>query len=121
MTEQRLLLCFSYHEHDWDDELDWAVEAEAELLRRATYGQWEEAPDAAEPDEFDTVEALAQQVEDVLVGEWEMPAAAARLPIDKLRAVIADGGWTFAAGGFSEYEGHHNDTELLVKLVRPQR
>ncbi|MBV1851352.1 hypothetical protein [Catellatospora tritici] len=118
MTAQRLLLRFSYFEHDWTGAVDWPEGAEAELLRRGTEGRWQEAVDADEPEEFDSADALAQRVEEVLAGEWEMPAAAARAPMDRLRAFIAEGGWTFVAGDFAEYEGHHNDTEMLVRLVR---
>ncbi|MFD0597504.1 hypothetical protein ACFQZ4_38755 [Catellatospora coxensis] len=54
----------------------------------------------------------------MIVGEWAMPAEAVRFPLDKLRALMAEGGWTFVAGEFSDFEGHHNDTEFLVKLGR---
>lgn len=120
MTAQRLLLRFSYFEHDWDEDLA-GPEVEAELLRRAAQGEWQEVDDTDEPEEVDTVEALAQRVEEVLIGEWEVPAAAARLPMDRLREIIAAGGWTFVAGDFMEFEGHHNDTEMLVRLVRAEQ
>ena len=50
----------------------------------------------------------------------ETLSEAVRLPFDRLRAIIADGGWTFACGEFMEFEGHHNDTEITVRLVRDQ-
>ncbi|MEU8080162.1 hypothetical protein AB0B31_32500 [Catellatospora citrea] len=117
MTGQSLLLRFSYFEHDWDHELEGVEAMEAELLRRAAQGEWQQVDDD-EPEEFGTLDDLVQRVEEVIVGEWEMPAEAVRLPLDKLRAIIADGGWTFETGDFAEFEGHHNDTELTVKLVR---
>ncbi|GAA1376926.1 hypothetical protein [Catellatospora chokoriensis] len=117
MTGQSLLLRFSYFEHDWDEDIEGVEAMEAELLRRAAEGEWHEVVDD-EPDEFDTLDDLVQRAEEVVVGEWEMPVEAVRQPLDKLRAIIADGGWTFATGEFSDFEGHHNDTELLVKLVR---
>ncbi|MDI1462543.1 hypothetical protein QEZ54_16345 [Catellatospora sp. KI3] len=116
MTET-LLLRFSFFEHDWDGDVDWAAEAEAELLRRAE-GDWFPVDGTDEPEEFETLDELAERAEEVVVGEWDMPADAVRLPLAKLRAIIAEGGWTFAAGDFADYEGHHNDTELTVKLVR---
>ncbi|WP_186316068.1 hypothetical protein [Catellatospora sichuanensis] len=117
MTEQSVLLRFSFHEHDWDESIEGVEAMEAELLRRAADGQWQEVADD-EPDELATFDELAQRAEEVVVGEWEMPVEAVRLPMDKLRAIIADGGWTFVAAEFSDFEGHHNDTELTVKLVR---
>lgn len=117
MTEQSVLLRFSFFEHDWDEEIDDAVKMEHELLRRASEGQWFEVEDI-DPDEFETIDALAERAEEVIAGEWEMPVAAARSPMDRLRAIIAEGGWTFVAGEFSDFEGHHNDTEFLVKLTR---
>lgn len=116
---ETVLLRFSYFEHDWDEDVEGAAAAENELLRRATEGTWFEVDDD-DPDEFETIDALAERAEEVIAGEWEMPPAAARLPLDRLRALIAEGGWTFVAGEFSEFEGHHNDTELLVKLTREQ-
>jgi hypothetical protein len=47
-----------------------------------------------------------------------VPDDAVRIPIEKLRALIDAGGWTFVAGEFTEFEGHHNDTEYVVKLSR---
>jgi hypothetical protein len=117
MTEHSVLLRFSYFEHDWDESVDGPEAAEVELLRRAA-ADWQVVEDEEEPDEFDTLEALAQRLEEVLIGEWQVPAQAAVLPLDRLRGIIADGGWTFGAGEFMEFEGHHNDTSMLVKLVR---
>ncbi|WP_155375066.1 hypothetical protein [Catellatospora vulcania] len=117
MTAERRLLRFSYFEHEWDEDINGAEAMEAELLRRAAEGRWQEVDDD-EPDEFATFDELAQRAVEVVVGEWEMPAAAVELPLDMLRAVIAEGGWSFAAGEFSDFEGHHNDTEYTVKLVR---
>ncbi|BCJ74851.1 hypothetical protein ACFQY4_27730 [Catellatospora bangladeshensis] len=116
MTES-VLLRFSFFEHEWDEDIDSPEKADAELLRRATEGTWFEVEDV-DPDEFDTIEALAERVEEVIGGEWDAPATVARLPLDRLRTLIAEGGWTFVAGEFSDFEGHHNDTELLVKLTR---
>lgn len=118
MTES-VLLRFSYFEHDWDEDVEGAAAAETELLRRAAEGTWFAVEDI-DPDEFETIDALAERAEEVVVGEWEMPVAAVRLPMERLRTLIAEGGWTFVAGEFSEFEGHHNDTELLVKLTRAQ-
>ncbi|GAB4059903.1 hypothetical protein [Catellatospora paridis] len=117
MIGQSLLLRFSYFEHDWDEDIEGVEAMEEELLRRAAVGEWQQVDDE-EPDEFSTLDELVQRAEEVIVGEWEMPAEAVRLPLDKLRAIIAEGGWTFATGEFSDFEGHHNDTELMVKLVR---
>ncbi|MEV0456282.1 hypothetical protein [Catellatospora methionotrophica] len=117
MTDHSVLLRFSYFEHDWDESIEGPEAMEAELLRRAAEGEWHEVADVA-PDEFATLDELVQRAEEVIVGEWEMPVDAVRLPLGKLRAIIADGGWTFVAGEFSDFEGHHNDTELLVRLDR---
>jgi hypothetical protein len=118
MATRQIVLRFSYFEHDWADQyMDDLPGAEAELLRRADEGEWEEISDD-EPDEFDSVDGLARKLEDVLVGEWKVPAEAARLPMEKLRNIIADGGWTFVAGDFTELVGNHHDTELSVMLVR---
>lgn len=118
MTVHSVLLRFSYLEHDWiEEDIDGPEAAEPILLRVAAEGDWVEVDDA-EPEEFDTLDALAERAEQVVVGEWKMPAAAVRLPMDKLRTIIAEGGWTFAAGEFSEFVGNHQDTEMLVKLVR---
>ncbi len=117
MTEQTVLLRFSFFEHDWDEAIDSAAKMESELLRRATEGRWFEVDDVA-PDEFETIDALAERAEEVIVGEWTMPVAAARLPLEQLRTLIAEGGWTFVAGEFADFEGHHNDTEFLVQLTR---
>ncbi|BCJ76933.1 hypothetical protein CS0771_64770 [Catellatospora sp. IY07-71] len=118
MTVQSILLRFSYFEHDWiTEDIDGPEAGEAVLMRVASEGDWFEV-EGAEPEEFDTLDALAEGAERVIAGEWQMPAAAVRLPVDRLRTLIADGGWTFAAGEFSEFVGNHHDTEMLVKLVR---
>jgi hypothetical protein len=118
MTVHTILLRFSYFEHDWiEEDLDGPEAAEAALLRMASEGDWFEVDDV-EPDEFDTLDALAERAEQVVAGEWKMPAAAVRLPVDRLRTIIAEGGWTFATGEFSEFVGNHQDTEMLVRLVR---
>jgi hypothetical protein len=115
---QSILLRFSYFEHEWiEEDLDGPEAAEATLLRVVSEGDWFEADDV-EPDEFDTLDALAERAEQVVAGEWKMPVAAVRLPVDRLRTIIAEGGWTFAAGEFSEFVGNNQDTEMLVKLVR---
>lgn len=120
MPEQSIILRFSYFEHDWiEEDIDGPAAAEATLLRVASDGDWF-AVDDDEPDEFATLDALAERAEQVVVGEWKMPAAAVRAPVDKLRTIIAEGGWTFAGGGFSEFVGNNQDTELLVKLARDQ-
>jgi hypothetical protein len=110
---------FSYREHEWPEDLEGAEAAEAELLRRATEGRWEELPDGREPDDCPTLDALVGRWTEVVVGEWKMPPAAVDVPVAKLRTLMADGGWTFGAGSFLEFEGHHNDTEITVRLGRP--
>lgn len=118
MAVQSILLRFSYFEHDWiEEDIDGPEAAQATLLRVASEGDWFEVDDD-EPDEFDTLDALAERAERVIAGEWQMPAVAVRMPMDRLRTIIAEGGWTFAGGGFSEFVGNNQDTELLVKLVR---
>ncbi|MEU7824920.1 hypothetical protein [Catellatospora sp. NPDC049111] len=118
MPEQSILLRFSYFEHDWiEEDIDGPEAAEATLLRVASEGDWFQADDA-EPDDFASLDALAERVEQVVVGEWRMPAAAVRIPVDKLRTIVAEGGWTFAGGGFSEFVGNNQDTEMVAKLVR---
>ncbi|MFC7243157.1 hypothetical protein ACFQO7_11785 [Catellatospora aurea] len=118
MPEQSILLRFSYFEHDWiEEDIDGPEAAEATLLRVASEGDWFEVDDA-EPDEFASLDALAERAEQVVVGEWKMPAAAVRMPLDKLQTIIGGGGWTFAGGDFSEFVGNNQDTEMLVKLVR---
>ncbi len=118
MPAQSLLLRFSYFEHDWiEEDIDGPEAAEATLLRVAAEGDWFEVDDV-EPETFDTLDALAERAEQVVVGEWKMPAAAVRVPLDRLRAIVAEGGWTFAAGEFSEFVGNNQDTEMLVRLVR---
>lgn len=119
MTEHSVLLRFSFFEHGWDESIEGVEAMTAELLRRAAEGEWSEVVDD-EPDEFATLDELRLRAEEVIVGEWEMPEEAVRLPLDKLRAIISDGGWTFVAGEFAEFEGHHNDTEFLVRLGRDQ-
>lgn len=118
MTAQSVLLRFSYFEHDWiEEDIDGPEAGEAALLRAASEGDWFEVDDV-EPDAFHTLDALVQRAEQVVVGEWKMPAAAVRMPVDRLRTIIAEGGWTFAAGEFSEFVGNNQDTEMLVRLVR---
>lgn len=118
MTAHSILLRFSYFEHDWIvEDIDGPEAAEAVLLRVAAEGDWFEVDDV-EPDEFDTLEALVERAEQVVAGEWRMPAAAVRLPVDRLRAIMSEGGWTFASGEFSEFVGNNQDTEMLVRLVR---
>ncbi|GAA1406559.1 hypothetical protein ACFQZ4_05955 [Catellatospora coxensis] len=118
MPVQSILLRFSYFEHDWiEEDIDGPEAAEAILLRVASEGDWFEV-DAAAPDEFATLDALAERAEQVVAGEWRMPVAAVRMPLDRLRSIIADGGWTFAGGGFAEFVGNNQDTSMLVRLVR---
>ncbi|MEV0459557.1 hypothetical protein [Catellatospora methionotrophica] len=117
MTAHTIRLRFSYGEHDWiTEDVDSPAAAEPILLRVASEGDWCGVDD--EPEEYDTLDALVERAEQVVVGEWGMPAAAVQAPVDKLRAIIAEGGWTFVAGDFSEFVGNNQDTELLVKLVR---
>ncbi|MEV4415469.1 hypothetical protein [Catellatospora sp. NPDC049609] len=120
MTVQRLRLRFSYFEHDWDESIEGVEAMEAELLRRAATGEWLPVDESVDEEAADTLDALVEEVEQTVVGEWEMPVEAVRLPFDKLRAIIAEGGWTFVGGEFADFEGHHNDTEFLVELVRTE-
>ncbi|MET7419702.1 hypothetical protein [Dactylosporangium sp. NPDC005555] len=115
---ETLMLMFSYFEHDWDDDIDGAEATDAELMRRVTEGEWQPHT-GAEPDpgEIATVEALEERARES-IEEWAVPDDAVRIPIEKLRTLIAAGGWTFVAGDFMEFEGHHNDTEYIVKLTR---
>ncbi|MEV0133724.1 hypothetical protein AB0H83_35330 [Dactylosporangium sp. NPDC050688] len=115
---ETVMLMFSYFEHDWDPGIEGAEAMDAELIRRVHEGEWlpyhGEEPD---PDDIATIEELEARAREV-IDEWDVPEDTVRVPIEKLRALIADGGWTFVAGEFAEFEGHHNDTEYVVKLTR---
>ena len=109
---------FSYFEHDWDESIEGAEAMDAELMRRVTEGEWTPyTGDEPDPDDIATIEDLEARAHEA-IDEWDIPGDAVRVPIEKLRAIIADGGWTFVAGEFSEFEGHHNDTEYVVMLRR---
>jgi hypothetical protein len=117
MTET-VMLMFSYFEHDWDESIDGAEAMNAELMRRVAEGQW--TPHTGyepDPEDMATIDEHAEQARES-VNEWDVPDDAVRVPIEKLRAIIDAGGWTFVAGRFYEFEGHHNDTEYVVKLTR---
>ena len=111
------MLRFSYHEHDWDETED-AAAMDAELLRRVRIGVWEPysgyPPD---PEEIATVEALEASAREH-IDEWDVPDDVVRIPIERLRTLMTEGGWSFVAGEFMEFEGHHNDTEYIVTLSR---
>ena len=113
------MLMFSYFEHDWDEDLDGADEMNAELMRRITEGEWMPYTGAEEPhpDDITTIEELRERAWESISG-WDVPEDAVAIPIAKLRAFVDAGGWTFVAGDFVEFEGHHNDTEYVVKLAR---
>jgi hypothetical protein len=115
---ETVTLMFSYFEHDWDERIDGPEAADAELIRRVTEGEWMPyTGDEPDPADIATIEELEARARES-IDEWNVPDDAVRVPIDKLRAIIADGGWTFVAGEFAEFEGHHNDTEYVVKLAR---
>ncbi|MER7006243.1 hypothetical protein ABT297_24800 [Dactylosporangium sp. NPDC000555] len=116
---EMLMLMFSYFEHDWDESLEGVVQIEAELIRRVTEGEWMPyAGDEPDPQDIATIEQLVARARES-IDEWDVPEDVVRIPIEKLRALMAASGWTFVAGEFVEFEGHHNDTEYIVKLVRP--
>ncbi|MGI5182590.1 hypothetical protein ACQEVZ_40685 [Dactylosporangium sp. CA-152071] len=115
---ETVMLMFSYFEHDWDESLEGAEAMDAELMRRVTEGEWTPySGDEPDPEDIATIEELEARAREA-VDEWDVPDDVVRVPIEKLRAVIDGGGWTFVAGEFSEFEGHHNDTEYVVKLTR---
>ncbi|MFC7759060.1 hypothetical protein ACFQY4_14495 [Catellatospora bangladeshensis] len=91
MTVQSILLRFSYFEHDWiTEDIDGPEAGEAVLMRVVSEGDWFEV-EGSGPEEFDTLDALAERAEQVIAGEWQMPAAAVHLPMEKLRTLIAEG------------------------------
>ncbi|MEV4140026.1 hypothetical protein AB0J72_48690 [Dactylosporangium sp. NPDC049742] len=117
MTES-VLLMFSYFEHDWDEGIDNPEAATTELMRRVTEGDWTlYSGDGPDPDDIATIEDLEARARES-IDAWNVPDDAVRIPIDKLRAVIAAGGWTFVAGEFTELVGNHHDTEYVVQLTR---
>jgi hypothetical protein len=115
------MLMFSYFEHDWGEDVDSPEKADAELMRRVTEGEWMPYTGAEpDPDDLATIEELEQRARES-IAEWDVPDDAVRVPIAKLRAIVEAGGWTFVAGDFAEFEGHHNDTEYVAKLTRAVR
>ena len=109
---------FSYFEHDWDESIDGPDEITAELMRRVIDGEWMpytgHFPHSPDTDTIERLEAIAREC----LADWDVPDDAVRIPIEKLRAVIDAGGWTFVTGSFIDFEGHHNDTEYLAQLTR---
>ncbi|MFI0206986.1 MULTISPECIES: hypothetical protein [Streptomyces] len=116
---KEISLKFSYLEHDWMYHLD-TKEAQVErIVHIASVGEWEETSTTVESDAFETIESLARYAEEVIVHEWGAPSSAAHLAMEKLQRIINSKGWAFKAGDFTEFEGHHNDTEIIVQIIQP--
>jgi hypothetical protein len=109
---------FSYREHEWPEDIEGAEMAEAFLLRTVAEGRWEDLTGEDPLDDLTSLDSLVERWTSVVVGEWEMPGDAVGVPVGKLRALMAGGGWTFESGSFTEFEGNHNDTEITVRLGR---
>jgi hypothetical protein len=133
-SEQPYAFTFSYNEHacleklDEDDPEEYGKEeAEADMLREAASGQWQPASliqfslDCCEL-EIQSPTDLQDYVQERFI-EYEFSLESIQQmvqePIDKLQSMIKKGNWVFVVGGFCEFDGHHNDSEIFVLLKKP--
>lgn len=104
---------FSFEEHDWLDTVD---DPEAELLRRASTATWH--PIAGDTDTWGEPEAksfedFAAEIADVMAEEMGQSQVGQAL-IARLMAWLAEQRLVFVGGDIVGFEGHHNDTEVVV-------
>lgn len=114
---------FSYDEHGWDvDSEDSAREA---VLKAAAEQPWVlvEGVDQAKAkgycdDGIETLDDLLRLIRATIVEDWNMPVEAVKIPLDRLSERMRQDGWVFVGGSFTEFEGHHNDSEIHVVLQK---
>jgi len=121
MSDTRRVFLFSFHEHDWSDEVDNEDDGTQMMLQMAAAGEWveyerQDAPTADYYGEFKSQFALAEITRAMIVDGYELPEEVAKLPFDKLGVLMAEGNWEFVSGSFYEFEGNHNDTEIYAAL-----
>jgi hypothetical protein len=118
---------FSYGEHEPWLAPDAPQEDEAvtrAFLRHLRKREWEQQgpvaddlSDYCDPD-IVSLDDLINRARDFFVVENDYPEELVQIPFDKLAALMAHGGWSFAGGNLMEFEGNHNDTEITVVLER---
>jgi hypothetical protein len=121
MSDTRRVFLFSFHEHDWVGGIEDAESGEQMMLQIAASQNWEpykdQGPQIADAhsdiEEFDALVECARQA---IVDEYRLSEAVFQLPFEKLRRLMAEGGWEFAGGTFFEFEGNHNDTKIFAVL-----
>jgi hypothetical protein len=124
MSTERRVFCFSFGEHDSSELWDEADDASTEQVMTQILASksWAEVKPGSmdthtEPEER-TLDAFIAATLELLVNESGMPPGVVQIPFDKLKELMADGGWTFVGGGVMPFEGNHNDTEIEVVLER---
>jgi hypothetical protein len=118
---QQVRFVFNYHEchapdvppEGWEDQ---------EFLRQLQDRDWEQQgsakndlSDYCDP-EIESLDELMDRVRQYFVDEEDQPDEVVQIPFDKLAVLMSRGSWSFVGGGFMEFEGNHNDSEITVVL-----
>jgi hypothetical protein len=118
----RAIFMFSFHEHDGGGLRVKSTDQEAAQMIASWDWEFQKivkpTKRAKSVVNDDGIEALMEQGRAVMVDDWGMSAVVVELPFEKLRALLARDGWRFVSGMFIEFEGNHNDTEIIAVLEK---
>lgn len=113
----RLRYRFSLDEHDWLGDVE---DPEAELVRRAASVCPSRVDGEGSPLEPRSWEQFVAEIHDALGEEMAQPEAGKAL-VERLAAWLTEQGLSFLSGNILSFEGHHNDTEGMLEVVRSPR
>jgi hypothetical protein len=102
----------------------WTDEAFLEQLKERDWEQQgsaeDDLADSCEP-EITSIADLLHRARQYFVAEEEQPDDVVQIPFEKLAALMARGRWSFVGGDFMEFEGNHNDSEIIVILEKASK
>jgi hypothetical protein len=119
---QQVKFVFNYHEHLGPDVPPEGWAGVEDFVRQLKEREWEQQGPAADDlsrdcdPEVQSIDDLMDRAREYFVDGENQPEEVVQIPFKKLAALMARGGWSFVGGGFLEFEGNHNDSEITVVL-----
>ncbi len=124
-NSQRVRFVFSYGEHEaWtsSDAPQADLEMDQSFVRFVREREWERQETVVN-DLSRFCDPDIQSIDDLMdltrefIGDGDSDELV-QIPFKKLAELMSRDGWSFVGGSFTEFEGHHNDTEIEVVLER---
>jgi hypothetical protein len=121
MATERGHFVFCFHDADHRGEWDDNDEADQWYIQAAANEQWvlqkTGGPDDFKGEVFEGVDTLDRLQADFRADMGEAPPQVIDIPFEKLKALMAEGGWRFVGGAYSFGEGF-DDVGVEVVLER---